>query len=93
MIQAGLFTDPALAQAQLAQVQAIDPALTGQVESILMQGKPVNRVLIGQLDSWLAAETVRRHLQASGIVGLIKQVPSPKADVVAQDATARAVPN
>lgn len=94
VIQAGLFADPALAQAQLAQAQAIDPALTGQVESLLIEGKPASRVLIGQLDSWLAAETVRRHLQASGIVGLVKQLPaSPKAELVARDATARAVLN
>jgi|GEM_PF-934122 len=94
VIQAGLFADPALAQAQLAQAQNIDPALTGRVEPLVVAGMPTNRVLIGQLDNWLAAETVRRHLQAGGIVGLIKQLPpSPKPDLVARDATARAMLN
>lgn len=76
---AGVFTDAQLAQAQLARIQTIDPNLVGNVQQLLLNGRPVNQVVIGRLDSWLAAETVRRNLQAWGVVGKVRPAqPEPQ---------------
>ena len=84
VVQAGTFADSQKAQALLARVLTIDQALPAEVLTVTVNGRPLNRVVIGQLDSWLAAETVRRNLQLWGIAGLVYQVPATsKADTQA----------
>lgn len=76
LVQAGLFADPQNAQALLARILTIDQALPAQVLTTTVAGRPVSRVVVGQLESWLAAETVRRNLQLWGIAGLVCQLPT-----------------
>jgi rare lipoprotein A len=76
LVQAGTFADPQNAQAMLARILTIDQALPAEVVTTTVAGRPVNRVVVGQLDSWLAAETVRRNLQLWGIAGLVYQLPA-----------------
>ncbi len=79
LVQAGTFADAQNAQALRDRLLALDPALAVQLSEELIDGKPLQRVLIGQLDSWLAAETVRRRLQAKGLAGLVRQLPGQPA--------------
>jgi rare lipoprotein A len=76
LVQAGQFADPQNAQAMLARILTIDQALPAEVITATVAGRPVSRVVVGQLDSWLAAETVRRNLQLWGIAGLVYQLPT-----------------
>ena len=76
LVQAGLFANPQSAQALLARILTIDQALPAEVVTTTVAGRPVSRVVVGQLDSWLAAETVRRNLQLWGIAGLVYQLPT-----------------
>ena len=90
-VQAGTFTDAQAARAALARVLTIDQALAAEVVTVAAEGQPRYRLLIGQLDSWLAAETVRRHLQLWGVVGQVQALPpapAPRADVAAVPAPA-----
>jgi len=89
-VQTDTFADPEKAQAMLARVLTIDQALPAEVVTFTAQGQPLNRVVIGQLDSWLAAETVRRNLQLRGISSLVCQVPDAQASALAQNAVATA---
>lgn len=82
VVQTGTFADPEKAQAMLARVQTIDQALPAEVVTFTANGQPLSRVVIGQLDSWLAAETVRRNLQLWGITGLVDQVPAAPTNLV-----------
>ncbi|GAB3635337.1 hypothetical protein GCM10027422_09270 [Hymenobacter arcticus] len=75
VVQAGTFIDVLAAQAQVARILTIDQALPAQVVTVTVAGRPLSRVLVGQLDSWLAAETVRRNLQLGGITGLGRPLP------------------
>lgn len=79
VVQAGLFPDARQAAAALARIQSFAPGLTGQLETSVLAGQPVHRVVFDRLNSWLAAETVRRSLQAHGIQGqvLTRLVPLP----------------
>jgi rare lipoprotein A len=76
LVQAGAFADAQNAQALRDRLLALDPALPVELREELVEGQALTRVLIGQLDSWLAAETVRRRLQAKSIAGLVRQLPS-----------------
>jgi rare lipoprotein A len=76
LVQAGTFANPQNAQTLLARILTIDQALPVEVVTATVAGHPVNRVVVGQLDSWLAAETVRRNLQLWGIAGLVYQLPA-----------------
>ncbi len=76
LVQAGLFVDPQNAQAMLARILTIDQALPAEVITATVAGRPVSRVVVGKLDSWLAAETVRRNLRLWGIAGLVYQLPA-----------------
>lgn len=75
LVQAGTFADTLNAQAMRARLQALDPALTVELQDELVENRAVKRVLISQLDTWLAAEAVRRRLHNWGIAGLVRQVP------------------
>lgn len=76
-VQAGAFATPEAARAVLARILTIDQALPASVVTTTANGRPLNRVVIGQLSNWLAAETVRRNLQFWGITGQVKAVPAP----------------
>ena len=75
LVQAGTFASGENAQAMRAHILALDPALAVELSEEVVEGQTLNRVLIGQLDSWLAAETVRRRLQAKGVASLVRQLP------------------
>jgi rare lipoprotein A len=75
LVQAGTFADAQNAQAMRDRLLALDAALAVTLSEEIIAGKTVNRVLVGQLDSWLAAETVRRRLQAKGVASLVRQLP------------------
>ncbi|MGI4759972.1 MAG: septal ring lytic transglycosylase RlpA family protein [Janthinobacterium lividum] len=75
LVQAGSYTDTQRAHATLARILTIDQSLPAEIVTTTVNGQPVSRVVVGQLDSWLAAETVRRNLQLWGLVALVCQVP------------------
>ncbi|WP_345229243.1 septal ring lytic transglycosylase RlpA family protein [Hymenobacter ginsengisoli] len=79
VVQAGTFIDAQHARAMQARILTIDPALPAEVLTVTVDGRAANRVVVGQLASWLAAETVRRNLQLWGIAGLVCQVPTGQA--------------
>ena len=70
-----------------ARLRALDPALAVELRDELIQGHPFKRVVISQLDTWLAAETVRRRLQGWGIAGLVRQLPGQPAVALAAPTT------
>ncbi len=76
LVQAGAFADAQNAQALRERLLALDPALPVELREEIVEGQALTRVLIGQLDSWLAAETVRRRLQAKSIASLVRQLPA-----------------
>ncbi|WP_198172581.1 septal ring lytic transglycosylase RlpA family protein [Hymenobacter ginkgonis] len=91
VVQAGTFTDAASARAMQAHILALDQALPATVVTATVDGQLRNRVVVGQLDSWLAAETVRRNLQLWGITGIISQLPTPATDPAATSTIASAL--
>ena len=93
-VQAGTFDDAQAARTALARILTIDQALPAEVVTTIIAGRTQHRVVVGQLDSWLAAETVRRHLQLWGVVGQVCALPTAVpgtslAAVPAPAATAR----
>ncbi|RZK16067.1 MAG: hypothetical protein EOO56_21050, partial [Hymenobacter sp.] len=76
LVQVGIFQEIQNAEAMRARVLALDPALAVEIKQEVLAGQQVNRVLISQLDTWLAAETVQRRLQAWGVTGVVRQLPS-----------------
>lgn len=93
-VQAGTFADPQAARTALARILTIDPALSAEITTTIAAAGPSHyRVIIGQLNSWLAAETVRRHLQLWGVVGqVLPPGPAPSARVAAGPILANARP-
>jgi rare lipoprotein A len=89
-VQVGIFQETQNAQAMRARVLSLDPALTVEVKQELLAGQQVSRVLISQLDTWLAAETVQRRLQSWGVTGVVRQLPSEA--MLASTATTVAAP-
>ncbi|MGI4735149.1 MAG: septal ring lytic transglycosylase RlpA family protein [Janthinobacterium lividum] len=75
IVQAGSFVDVQRAEAMRAQLLALDPTLAVVLTEEMTDGQLLNRVLIGQVDTWLAAETVRRRLQMWGVTSLVRQTP------------------
>ncbi|MGI4862538.1 MAG: septal ring lytic transglycosylase RlpA family protein [Janthinobacterium lividum] len=74
LVQAGTFADTLNAQAIRTRLLALDPTLSVALSQEVIDGHLLNRVLVSQLDSWLAAETVRRRLQAKGVAGLVRKI-------------------
>lgn len=88
-VQAGTFADARAAQTALARILTVDPALAAGVTAVAAEGQTRYSVIISQLDSWLAAETVRRHLLLWGVVGqVLAPAPVPGASVAAGPAPA-----
>ncbi len=82
-VQAGTFDDVLAARTALAHILTIDQALPAEVVAVTAEGRTQHRVIIGQLDSWLAAETVRRHLQLWGVIGQVYALPAAAGASVA----------
>ena len=76
VVQAGSYADTQSAHATLARILTIDQSLPAEIITTTVNGRPASRVVVGQLDSWLAAETVRRNLQLWGLAALVCQVPA-----------------
>jgi rare lipoprotein A len=76
LVQVGIFQEVANAEAMQARVRALDPTLTVDIKQEVLAGQEISRVLIGQLDTWMAAETVQRRLQSWGVTGVVRQLPS-----------------
>ena len=76
LVQAGTYADPQQARTALARILTIDQSLPAEIITTTVDGRPASRVVVGQLDSWLAAETVRRNLQLWGLAALVCQVPA-----------------
>lgn len=79
LVQAGTYTDPQNARTALARILTIDQSLPAEIVTTIVNGQPASRVVVGQLDSWLAAETVRRNLQLWGMAALVCQLPAGPA--------------
>ncbi len=90
LVQAGTFADTLNAQAMRARLLTLDPAMVVELQEEILDGRPLKRVLIGQLDTWMAAETVRRRLHGWGIAGLVRQVPGQPTLAVASPAVVAA---
>jgi rare lipoprotein A len=76
LVQAGTYADAQNARTALARILTIDQSLPAEIITTTVNGRPVSRVVVGQLDSWLAAETVRRNLQLWGLAALVCQLPA-----------------
>ncbi|WP_233635790.1 septal ring lytic transglycosylase RlpA family protein [Hymenobacter setariae] len=90
LVQVGIFQEAQNAEAMRARVLSLDPSLTIEIKEEVLAGQQVSRVLISQLDTWLAAETVQRRLQSWGVTGVVRQLPSQA--VVASATTPVAAP-
>ena len=90
LVQAGTFADTLNAQTMRARLLTLDPALAVELKEEVIDGRPLKRVLISQLDTWMAAETVRRRLHGWGITGLVRQVPGQPTLAVASPAVVAA---
>jgi rare lipoprotein A len=84
VVQAGTFSDSQNARTVLARILTIDQALPAEVVTVTVDGRSLSRVVVGQLDSWLAAETVRRNLQLWGVTGVVCQLPASSASPSAE---------
>ncbi|MGI4870039.1 MAG: septal ring lytic transglycosylase RlpA family protein [Janthinobacterium lividum] len=76
VLQTVAFADPQQAQAMMARILTLDENLPVTLTTEVLDGRELNYVLIGQLDNWLATETVRRKLLLWGIVSLVRQLPA-----------------
>jgi rare lipoprotein A len=77
VVQTGTFGSALNAQNQLTKIKAINSQFIVTVTPETINGKPLNRVVVGQFGSWKSADTVRRQLQQRGIAGLVRQIQVP----------------
>lgn len=77
VVQTGTFGNALNAQNQQAKIQTINSQVTVTVTPETINGKPLNRVVVGEFASWKAADAVRRQLQQRGITGLVRQIQVP----------------
>ncbi|SHJ38705.1 rare lipoprotein A [Hymenobacter daecheongensis DSM 21074] len=73
VVQAGTFGDALNAQTIQTKIQSLDKSLTVTVAQSELNGKPLNRVIVGQYADKAEAELVRRRLMQWGIAGLVRQ--------------------
>jgi len=73
VVQAGTFGDPLNAQTIQNKIQALDKNLNVTVAQSDLNGRPLNRVIIGQYADRAEAELVRRRLLQWGIAGMVRQ--------------------
>ncbi|PJJ53160.1 rare lipoprotein A [Hymenobacter chitinivorans DSM 11115] len=73
VVQAGTFGDPRNAQNVQAKIQALDEKLTVTIAESTQNGKPYNRVIVGQFTDKAEAEALKLRLKELGIAGLVRQ--------------------
>ncbi|RYU80127.1 septal ring lytic transglycosylase RlpA family protein [Hymenobacter persicinus] len=73
VVQAGTFGDALNAQTIQTKIQQLDKSLNVTVAQSQLNGRPLNRVIIGQYADRAEAELVRRRLLQWGITGLVRQ--------------------
>ncbi|QIL76701.1 septal ring lytic transglycosylase RlpA family protein [Hymenobacter sp. HDW8] len=77
VVQTGTFGSALNAQNQLIKIQSINNKLVVTVTPETVNGKALNRVVVGQFADRKAADAVRRQLQQRGITGLVRQIQVP----------------
>lgn len=75
IVQAGTFADPANAQAMQAKIASLDNQLEVSLSEETIEGRVLNRVLVGYFASRPEAEAVRKRLYVWGVGGLVREVP------------------
>jgi rare lipoprotein A len=73
VVQAGTFGDPLNALTIQNKILALDKNLNVTVAQSEQNGRPLNRVIIGQYADKAEAELVRRRLLDWGIAGMVRQ--------------------
>ncbi|MCB2378676.1 septal ring lytic transglycosylase RlpA family protein [Hymenobacter sp. BT635] len=73
VVQAGTFGDPRNAQSLQTKIQALDQNLTVTIAESSQNGKPFNRVIVGQFADKAEAEAVKLRLKQLGVVGMVRQ--------------------
>jgi len=74
IVQAGTFADPNNAQAMLAKIEALDDKLDVNLSQETIEGRLLNRVLVGNFGSRAEAEAVRKRLRVYGVGGLVREI-------------------
>lgn len=77
VVQTGTFGNAQNAQAQLTKIQKLNSLLTVTLAPETINGKSLNRVLVGQFADRKEADAVCRQLQQRGIKGLVRQIQIP----------------
>ncbi|WP_345234798.1 septal ring lytic transglycosylase RlpA family protein [Hymenobacter saemangeumensis] len=75
IVQAGTFADPANAQAMLARIESLDDKLDVNLSQETIDGRVLNRVLVGSFASRPEAEALRKRLRVYGVGGLVREIP------------------
>lgn len=73
VVQAGTFGELRNAEALMAQIKALDAKLPVAVRQDNVNGRPLNRVIVGQRLPRAEADDVWQRLQNRGINGLVRQ--------------------
>lgn len=73
VVQAGTFGELRNAEALMAQIKALDAKLAVAVRQDNVNGRPLNRVIVGQRLARAEADDVWQRLQTRGINGLVRQ--------------------
>jgi rare lipoprotein A len=73
VVQAGTFGELRNAEALMAQIKALDAQLPVAVRQDNVNGRPLNRVIVGQRMPRAQADDVWQRLQNRGITGLVRQ--------------------
>lgn len=73
VVQAGTFGELRNAEALMAQIKALDQQLPVAVRQENVNGRPLNRVIVGQRMPRAQADDVWQRLQGRGINGLVRQ--------------------
>ncbi|MBB4602315.1 rare lipoprotein A [Hymenobacter luteus] len=74
VIQAGTFGDARNARAVMDKIQSLEPKLlVTTVTTSTLEGKALNRVVVGRFATAAEADTVRQRLARLGIAGLVRQ--------------------
>jgi rare lipoprotein A len=74
LVQAGTFADPANAQAMQAKIAALDNKLNVSLSQEAIDGRVLNRVLVGYFASRPEAEAVRKRLLVWGVGGMVRTI-------------------
>jgi rare lipoprotein A len=73
VVQAGTFGEMRNAEAMAAQIKSLDAKLAVAVRTDNVNGRPLNRVIVGQRMPRSQADELWQRLQSRGINGLVRQ--------------------